>query len=429
MSYPLYALLIVVMVLLSAWFSASEMGFNLSNHSRLHKKVEQGSRSARMALHICDHFQVALSTILIGNNLVNVAATTCMTMIVLSWIPNSETGASLLATAIMTVIILVFGEVVPKLLAKRFPEQIAVFSAYPIRILTWILYPLIFLVMALVNLLRKVWGKDKKEEAPTVTEEELGTIIETVEEEGVIDEDQGELLQSTLDFQDTTVYEIMTHRKDMVTLDIDDSPEEIEQIIDASPYSRIPVYEDGVDHMIGILYVNHYYRAKTQADEKAPFDIRPLLHPVCYMHKAMKLPAALAMFKSKRVHIAIVIDEFGGTMGMVTLEDILEELVGDIWDETDEIVDECVEIGDNLYEVSGEMSIDDCFEEMEFEPKNFESEYTTMGGWAVEMLEADPHVGDTFTYENLEAEVVAMKDMRVTKLQIRIVRPVGQTED
>lgn len=435
--------IIILMILLSAFFSASEISFNFSNKMRLKKAAEEGSKSAALAYRISEDFNTALSAILIGNNLANIAASTTATVITMNLLlrwnaGGSDEAASAISTVVMTVIILIFGEIIPKVLAKDNADRVVRIFAYPTRILITILFPLVWVVMKMINLLSKLWGKDD-EDAPTVTEEELSSIIETVEEEGVIDEDKGELLQSTLDFRDTTVEELMTPRIDMVFFDITDSPEEITAILDASKYSRIPVYENTVDNVIGILYLNHYY--KKVAEKEAPLDeqdFRGLLMQPCFLHKTMKLPAALSMMRERKMHLAIIVDEFGGTMGLVTMEDILEELVGDIWDETDEIISEITQTGENTYEVMGDMNIDDFFQELDFEPADdFSCEYSTVGGWAIEMLNADPHVGDSFTYsvpsdEEAEDEestaekpelvvvVASMDDMRVTKLTVLV---------
>ncbi|MBQ5832218.1 MAG: HlyC/CorC family transporter, partial [Selenomonadales bacterium] len=272
------------------------------------------------------------------------------------------------------------------------------------------------------------WGKDKTDDEPTVTEEELSTIIETVEEEGIIDEDQGELLQSTLDFRDTNIEAIMTPRIDVVALDIDADEEEFRELVsDTAQYSRIPVYEDSIDNIIGVLSLTRYY--KKQLDVEEP-DIRSLLLKPCKLHKTMKLPAALARMREQKIHLAIVIDEFGGTLGIVTMEDILEELVGEIWDDTDIVITECRQTGENTYEVVGDMNIEDCFDEIEFEaPESFACEYSTMGGWAIEMLEANPHVGDSFAYENLFVVVVEMEEERVTRLTVLVTPREDEEEE
>ena len=445
-----YVLVIILMVILSAYFSASEISFNASNKIRLKKAAENGSRSAALAYRISEDFTTALSAILIGNNLANIAASTAATVIAMNLLMslhtmNSDGMASFVATVVMTVIILIFGEIVPKIIAKNNADTAVRFFAWPTRILTWILYPLVWLVMRLIRLLSSLWGKDD-EDAPTVTEEELSSIIETAEEEGVVDEEKSELLQSAIDFRDTTVEEIMTPRIDMTALDIADTPEEIEALVDESRYSRIPVYEDSIDNIIGILYLNHYYKRMTEEENKGPFSIRDLLMKPSFIHKTMKLPAALSLLRERKTHIAIVVDEYGGTLGLVTMEDILEELVGDIWDESDEIVEECVRTGENTYEVNGDMNIDDFFAEIKFEPREFECEYSTVGGWAIEMLDADPHVGDSFTCRDIPAEdgeeddpeepattltvvVSAMDDMRVTKLTVLVTRPAAEEEE
>ena len=423
-----YIIVIFIMVLFSAFFSASEISFNASNKMRLKKSAEAGSKTAALAYKISENFTSALSAILIGNNLANIAASTAATVITMSLLlrvgaGSSDSLASLIATVVMTFIILIFGEIVPKIVAKNNADTTVLWFAYPIRILTYILYPIVWLVMGLVKLLSKIWGKDS-EEGPTVTEEELSSIIDTVEEEGVIDEDKGDLLQSTLEFRDTTVEEIMTPRIDMLAFDIQDAPEEIRKIIEGSHFSRIPVYEDSIDDIIGILYLNHYYRQAIDTPVIPTDTIRSMLMEPCFLHKTMKLPAALTVLRERKTHIAIIVDEFGGTLGIVTMEDVLEELVGDIWDETDEIVPEFVKTGENTYEVSGDMNIDDFFSEIEYEPRDFECEYTTMGGWAIERLDADPHVGDSFTDEDethtLYVVVSEMDDMRVTKLTILV---------
>ncbi len=420
-------IVIAVMICLSAYFSASEIAFNTANKMRLRRAADNGSKTAKVAHDIAENFTTSLSAILVGNNLANIAVSTCTTLIVMSLFPGNVGVASLIATVIVTVVILIFGEIVPKILAKQHADAVVRFVAIPTRILTLLVSPIVAVVMLLLYVLRKLWGKDRADDEPTVTEEELSSIIDTVEEEGVIDEEQGELLQSALEFHDITVEEIMTPRINMVALDIDDDESEIRAMLsDTAQYSRLPVYEDSIDNIIGVLSLNRYYKAAMDCENP---DIRALLLPTCKLHKTMKLPAALARMREKKMHLAIVIDEFGGTLGVVTMEDILEELVGDIWDDTDVIVKECVATGENTYEVSGEMNIEDCFEEIDFhKPESFSCEYTTMGGFAIEMLEANPHVGDSFKYENLFVIVAQMEEESVTKLTV-LVEPVEDEEE
>ena len=427
-SYMWWAYVVIfVMICLSAYFSASEIAFNTANKIRLRRAAEGGSCTAKIAFKITEKFTTSLSAILIGNNLANIAISTCTTLIVMNLFKNNVAVASTVATILVTIVILIFGEIIPKVLSKQNADTVVRVIAIPTRVLTVILSPFVFIVMALLFVLRKMWGRDHKDDEPTVTEEELSSIIDTVEEEGVINEEQGELLQSTLEFRDITIEKIMTPRIDMTAVDIDDEDEKIVTLLsDTAQFSRLPVYEDSIDNIIGILSLNKYYKATLETEEP---DIRSLLLKPCKLHKTMKLPAALAKLREAKMHLAIVIDEFGGTLGIVTMEDILEELVGDIWDDTDIIVPECTATGENTYEVTGYMNIDDFFEEIDFvKPETFMCEYSTMGGWAIEMLDADPHLGDSFRYENLFVIVAQMEDERVSKLTV-LVEPKPEEEE
>ncbi len=420
-------LVIFIMICCSAYFSASEIAFNTSNKIRLRRAAEGGSKTAKIAFDITEKFTVALSAILIGNNLANIAVSTCSTLIVLNLFKDNVAAASTVATILVTVVILIFGEILPKVLAKQNADTVVRFVAIPTRILTIILSPFVFVVMMILTVLRKIWGRDRKDDDPTVTEEDIVTIIDTIEEEGLINEEQGELLQSTLDFRDTTIEKIMTPRIDMTAMDIDSDEEKISEMLsDNAQYSRLPVYKDSIDNIIGVLSLTRYYKA-TLGEEKP--DIRTLLMKPCRLHKTMKLPAALAKLRDAKMHLAVVIDEFGGTLGIVTMEDILEELVGDIWDDTDVIVTECLSTGENTYEVACDMNIDDFFEEIDFvKPEAFTCEYSTMGGWAIEMLDSDPHVGDSFRYENLFVIVAQMNKECVSKLTV-LVEPKPEEEN
>jgi len=410
---------IFIMICLSAYFSASEIAFNSANKMRLRKAADNGSKTAKIAFDITEKFTTALSAILIGNNLANIAVSTCTTLIVINLFKDDVALASTVATILVTVVILIFGEIVPKVLSKQNADVVVRIIAVPTKILTIILSPFVFVVMAILFLLRKLWGSDRKDDEPTVTQEELVSIIDTVEEEGVIDEEQGELLQSTLDFSDITVEKIMTPRIDVTAIDIDDEEEKIKSLLsDVTQFSRLPVYEESIDNVIGILSLNRYH--KTTLKEQNP-DLRSLLLKPCKIYKTMKLPAALQKMREAKMHLAIVIDEFGGMLGVVSMEDIFEELVGDIWDDTDVIETECIATGDNTYEVKGDMNVDDFFDAVDFVPEEeFSCEYSTMGGWAIEMLNSDPHVGDSFRYENIFVIVAQMEEERVTKLTVLV---------
>ncbi|MCQ2385633.1 MAG: hemolysin family protein [Clostridia bacterium] len=419
MSIEICIPLIFVLLVLSAFFSGTEIAYTSVNVMRL-ESVAEKSRSAKIALSIHRKFDNALSSILIGNNLVNIMASSVATGLALSLMPDNPRGP-LLASAVMTVLILIFGEIEPKIFAKRFSLWLTCFSAIPLKVLTVVLKPLSFPVVALVNLLFR------RAEEPKVTEEELSDIIETVEAEGVIDEDKSDLLQSALDFSDTTMGEIITHRLECDAIDITLPLEEAVKVISGTSYTRLPVYEHNFDHVIGVLNVNHYYRQLALEGEVT--DLRPLLQKPEFVYGTMKLPAALAEMREKQNHVDFVLDEYGGVSGIVTMEDILEQIVGEIWDESDEIEDDFVKTGDDVFEVNGSANIIDMFDLMDVDDRDFDSDCTTVGGWAIEMLDADPHEGDTFSYKNLYVIVTEMGENRINRLSVRVSDTKAEEEE
>jgi CBS domain containing-hemolysin-like protein len=415
-SVPLLIALICLL-LLSGFFSATETAFSCSNKIKLRTLATNGNKRAKLVLNLAeDKFDSLITTILIGNNIVNITSATLAT-IFFSMIIKNGASAEVISTIVTTVAVLIFGEIVPKVVAKEHASSLILWVTMPIHILTLVLYPIVFIVMAVMNLLRKLWGKDSESE-PEITEDELSSIIDTVEREGVIDEDQSDLLQSTLEFSDTTIAEVMTPRTELYAVDLDDEIDEIKKVIEESTFSRLPVYRDNIDDILGILSINQYYK---EAVDNENVSIEGIMFEPCFLHKTMKLPAALKQLRKKHVHMAVVIDEFGGTLGIVTIEDILEEIVGDIWDETDEIISEITQIDNNKYEVLAETSISDLFYELDFHPKEFECEYSTVGGWAIESLNSEPHEGDTFDFEYLNILVSEMEDdIIVTKLIVTV---------
>ena len=422
---------LVVLVRFSAIFSGSEIAYSSMNEKRMrHLAEEQKKRGASVALANYLRYDNLLSTILIGNNFVNLAASTISTELFILFLYNtglvSENVSAVISTASLTVIVLIFGEIVPKMVAAGDADNYAMKYAGFLRFLGGLLFPLVWLVTKIVKLFAKGWS-DKVTDDTNVTEDELSDIIDTVEEEGVIDEHTSDLLQSALEFPDIYAYEIITPRVDMVAVDIDDEPEEILKTILNSNYSRIPVYEDTIDNVIGVIHLNEVLKAIT--DDK-PLDLREHMLPVCYIHKTTILPQALRELREKKLHLAIVTDEYGGTMGLLTMEDILEQIVGDIWDETDEIKDELVKISDDTYECDGDMRICDLFDELEIDDEDFDDDNATVGGWAIEQLGGYPAKGDTFDFENLTVTVKQIQNLRVTRLTIQVhEKPPEKDED
>lgn len=418
---------LIVLIYLSSVFSGSEIAYSSANEIRLEHLADEGNRKARTALFNYNRYDNLLSTILIGNNFVNLAASTIATQLFVTMLGGrvSENVSGVISTAVMTVLILIFGEIAPKIVAKGNPDRFAMNKASFLRALGFVFFPLVWLVTKLVSGVSGIWAKSVTDEG-NVTEDELSEIIDTVEDEGVIDEQTSDLLQSALDFPDICAYEIITPRVDMVAIDVDDEPEEIVDTILNSNVSRIPVYEDTIDNIIGVVHLNEMLKA-IAAD--APLNIREHMLPVCYIHKTTILPQALRELRDRKLHLAIVTDEYGGTMGLLTMEDILEQIVGDIWDESDVIEDEFVKLSDDTYECDGDMRIYDLLDEFEIDDEDFDDDNATVGGWAIEQLGGYPAKGDSFDFENLTVTVKQIKNLRVTRLTIKVHEKVEEPDE
>ena len=410
---------LVALVALSAFFSATEMAYSSANRMRLEAAAENGVKAAAAACRIYDEYEKMLSTNLICNELVNIAASSVVTVIAIKLFAGTDENlATTLGTVLIAIVIIIFGETIPKIVAKKNANAMSIRHAYVLRALMTLFYPLVWLVVNIIHLLTKnLKGEESDEEDDAV--EELGSIIDTVEDEGVIDEDRSELLHAALDFYDVSVSEVMTSRVDMLAIDIEDDWEEILQTIDSSPYSRLPVYEDSVDNIIGVLYLNHFFKALTSSE---PMDLRPLLIKPCYVYKTVKLPAVMAEMRRSKTHLAIVTDEYGGSMGIVTMEDVLEELVGDIWDETDDVEPEMIEHGNNVYELDGDMTMSDFLELIDRSEDSFETDSATVGGWTIEKFGRFPRCWDSFKYDNLTITVLEVVGQRVEKVLLSIDR-------
>ena len=420
--------LIVIFVCLigSAFFSASETTYNLANESQLEKKAESGFIN-KLSYKICKSYNFALTSILIGNNIVNfvlssVATSLSLVLLVESGI-TGENVAATIATAVTTIVVLIFGEIAPKVIANGNSKLLIRAFALPLFFFMIVFSPAAYLINLIIKLVDKIYVNDDT----GVTTDELSSIIETGEEEGSIDEDRSELLQSAIDFNETTIKEIMIPRVDMVSIDVGDGISEIIETALNSPFSRIPVYEDSVDNIIGILVVQKLYKALIDTKPE-DIDLRELLVEPYFIHMTVKLPDALDVLREERTHIMIVLDEFGGTAGIATMEDILEELVGEIWDEDEVAEHDIVKAGPDKYSVEGDMNIYDFFEAIDFNEGDFESEYTTVGGWAIEMLEGFPEENASFQYENLVVTIDSIEDHRITKLTVT-VKPIEEDEE
>ena len=423
MSISMIIIGIVVLVCLSAFFSGSEMAFSSCNQLRMENLRDEGSKRAGAAVKILGHFDNALSAILIGNNLVNIGASSLVSVLVI--LLTGSDRFMWVGTLVLTIVIIIFGETIPKICAKQNANRFSLRFAYMIRFLTIVLTPVIWLVMGL-NWLMTFWLKEEKDESGEEAVEELHSIIETAEDEEVLDEDQSELLRSAIDFSDISALDVMTARVDVVALDIEDSWEEILEQVEKASFSRLPVYEGSIDNIIGVLYLNRFLKAVAEGGET---DIRGLLMPPCYIYKTMKLPAVLSQLRRAKQHLAVVTDEYGGTLGVLSMEDVLEQIVGDIWDDNDEVEPEVVERTEGEYELDGAMMLFEMEELLELPEDSIEAESSTVGGWTIECFGGFPQVGDSFEKQGLKVTVLEMSDgRRVDKVLVKRVEEPDEKE-
>lgn len=399
---------------LSAFCSAAEMSYSSCSQMRLEGARDGGDKRGKIAVYIIEHFDNALSAILIGNNLANICSSSLASVAVIL-ISGSDEYAWV-STVVLTLVVIIFGETIPKITAKQNANKLALKNSYPVRIMMIIFYPLVWLVVAIINLITRGM-KDESADTPDEAVEELQSIIETAEDEDVLDEDQSELVQAAIDFSETSAMDVMTARVDVQAIDIEDDWDEILALVEDAPYTRLPVYEGGIDNVIGILYLNHFLKA--MADD-GHADIRKLLMPPCYVYKTMKLPAVLAQLRKAKQHLAVVTDEYGGMLGVVTMEDVLEQIVGDIWDESDTVAPEVVQHTDSEYELDGSMVLSDFLELVGIDEDEVEAESNTVGGWTLEMFGDYPAPGDSFTYRNLTVTVLSMDGRRVGRVLVKV---------
>ena len=404
-------ILLVILIALSAFFSASETAYTTVNKIRLQNYVDAGSKKAKTALFIAENYDRTLTTILIGNNIVNIGASSIATLLFVKLFGPS--GAAI-STAVMTILILIFGEVLPKSFAKESSEKFALAFSRPLRILMTVFWPVVFLFIQLKKVAKHI-SPIKEEETPTVTEQELKFIVESIEDEGVLEKQESELVQHALEFDEKTVQEVLTPRVDMTTLDIEDDLQTNIGLVLTERFSRIPVCRGTSDRIIGILHTKDLLEALVRGDA---IDLASMVQPAFFVYKTKKLSSLLADFKRNKTHVAIVTDDYGGTVGMVTMEDLLEELVGDIWDEDEEIIRDFVRIDSQHFLISGDLTIRELFDHLDLPFSNLESNHTSCGGWALEALGHIPQAGEAFQFKNMTLTIQEMDDQRVKKLSV-----------
>ncbi len=415
-----YSIAIIILIMFSAYFSATETAFTSVNRIRIKNLAGNGDKRAKRVLELTDKYDSLLSTILIGNNIVNILITVIATLL---FVELYGSLGPTIATIVTTVLILIFGEITPKSLAKEIPEKTSMGFGGSIRLVMMIFTPLNFLFGAWKKLVAKAFKMDKEQ---GITEEELLTMVEEAETEGGLDEERSELIQNAIEFNGLEAWDILTPRVDVAAIEVDTCKDDILKLFRDTGFSRIPVYDDDIDNILGVLNQKdfHNYIYGTSAD------IREYVAPVVFIPETMKLPVILKKMQTTKTHMAVVIDEYGGLAGIVTLEDILEELVGEIYDEHDTVISqEIMPLYDGSYRVKGSANVEKLFDFFDVDDY---IDPVTVNGWVVLELDKLPETGDYFEYRSEEK----LFKVRVTKaderkaLEINLkVEPLEKTED
>ena len=413
----------IALLVMSFLFSAAETAYTEANRLRIESAAEEGRRSAAAALRLLDRFDATINAILLGNSLANISA---VAVAVSASVRLTEGYDWIWLAALGSFLVILFcGEILPRTLAIKNANRIALSLAGIMRALTLVLRPFAWALGGAAKLLTAGLKGEAEPEGDEAAVEELQNIIETAEDESVLTEGRSELLRSALEFSEVSASEAMTARVDVDAIDIDDDWEDILEAVENSKHSRLPVYEDSIDNVIGFLYLNHFLKALT--DDPRP-DIRSLLMEPLYVYKTIKLPQVLAELRHAKKHLAIVTDEYGGTLGVISLEDVLEQIVGEIWDETDEVETEVVEKAEGEYELDGDMTISDFLELVGIDEDDWEFERDTVGGWTIEMLGRFPEPGDSVEYQGVTVTVLAMDKQRVDRVLVKKAPPPEEEE-
>ncbi len=403
---------IIALIILSGFFSSTETAFSCANRIKLRSLASNGDKRAKQVLDLAEtDYDKFISTVLIGNNIVNLSASTLATIFFASLIQNESTSA-IVSTAVITVAVLIFGEITPKFIAKTYPEKMAT-AFYPIiKLFYYVFYPLTLLFGGWKWLLSKVFHLKNSD---VVTEEEIMTIVEEAEEDGTLNTEETKLIRSVIEFDDVEVGDILVPRVNIVAVDIDSSMDDIRKVFDNEGYSRIPVYKDSVDTIIGTIHQKDFYTAYLRGKK----GIDGIMQNAVYTTEHIKISDLFKQLQKKKVHIAVVLDEYGGTLGLVTLEDILEELVGEIYDEHDEEINYFKQIEEKVFLVDGNAQIVDAFDYFGLKD-NDDIESSTVSGWVIETLGEIPRSGKKFEYQHLDVEVMKSTVKRVLQVKITL---------
>ena len=407
----------VICIILSGYFSATETAFSSLNKTRIKYMAEKGSKRAKRTLQLAENYDKLIATILIGNNIVNITTASIGTLLFVD-LMGQELGATV-STVVVTIVVLIFGEITPKSIAKDYPERFAMFSAPMIGALLWLFSPLNFLFSLWKKLVALLFHSDEEDK---MSQEELLLLLEEVEQEGTIDKSEGTLLRNAVEFGDLEVQSILTHRVDLEAVEVNATKEEIAAKFTETRFSRLLVYEETIDKIVGVLHLKDFYDGMGIN----PKPLREIMTPPLFIHQTEKVDDLLQLLKSSKSHIAVVIDEYGGTLGIVTMEDILEELVGEIWDEHDEVEEPFRQLSENTYLVDCTVTLDDFCDFFDVES---DSESVSLGGWIMDQMQRIPEKGDQFTYENLTITATEIDDHRIEWVTVEVAPKVDNEEE
>lgn len=407
----------VICIILSGYFSATETAFSSLNKTRIKYMAEKGSKRAKRTLQLADNYDKLIATILIGNNIVNITTASIGTLLFVD-LMGQELGATV-STVVVTIVVLIFGEITPKSIAKDYPERFAMFSAPMIGALLWLFTPLNFLFSLWKKLVALLFHSDEEDK---MSQEELLLLLEEVEQEGAIDKSEGTLLRNAVELGDLEVQSILTHRVDLEAVEVNATKEEIAAKFTETRFSRLLVYEETIDKIVGVLHLKDFYDGMGIN----PKPLREIMTPPLFIHQTEKVDDLLQLLKSSKSHIAVVIDEYGGTLGIVTMEDILEELVGEIWDEHDEVEEPFRQLSENTYLVDCTVTLDDFCDFFDVES---DSESVSLGGWIMDQMQRIPEKGDQFTYENLTITATEIDDHRIEWVTVEVAPKEDNEEE
>jgi len=412
MSTTVCIIIMVCCIIGSAYFSATETAFSSLNKTRLKALAEKGSARAELTYRLSENYDKLISTILIGNNIVNILVASIGTILFVKLLHDSDLGATV-STIVVTIIVLIFGEITPKSIAKDFPERFAMFSSPIIRGFIVLLTPLNFLF----SLWKKMVGKlFKNSDEEKMSQEELLLLVEEVQQEGAIDDDEGDLLRNAIEFTDRNAEDILTHRVDLAAVEVNDSKEEIAKVFFETRFSRLPVYEESIDKVLGIIHLKDFFTPEGITSQP----ITEIITEPLYIQKSVKIDDLLKLLQQNKTHLAIVVDEYGGTVGIVTMEDIFEELVGDIWDEHDEVVEEFTQLDATTYRVDCTANFSDFNEFFELDAQ---TERNSVGGWVMECMGKIPEVNEEFDFQQLHITVTETDGNRVAFITVQQQNP------